>query len=141
MADPKINFYRTSSGKLGLLEVRDGQLIFVEDTRKIYLDTENGRTEYGQIITLVFESQRVNMAQPIEGVFYFVEETNCFWRYKNGWISLTPQSDGEVIQEVYFLDSLPDVGIANKIYVNGKRLYQWTASGYEELGAPYWDAV
>lgn len=131
-----INFYRTTSGKLDLLERENGRLIFVEDTKKIYLDSESERTEYSQIITLNNEEQRLGLYRPVE-TFYFVKSTNSLWRYeKPTWIQLTTPPD----KQVHFLEELPDIGVEEKIYVLDDKMFQWKSGAYVELGQPSWNS-
>lgn len=137
MAAPVMKFYRTTSAKLNLLEVKDGQLIFVEDSKKIYLDNSTERIEYGSIISLISEEQRKQLLFPIDGAFYFVKETNCFWRYEGKWIQLTSTPE----TQIYFLNDLPDIGVENKLYVSNEKIYQWSNSTYTEVGGSTWDSI
>lgn len=45
-----IKFISTTEEKLPLLEVVNGQMIFVEDSKKIFLDFHNTRTQYSDFI-------------------------------------------------------------------------------------------
>lgn len=45
----KVKFYSTVASKLADLPVVDGQMIFVTDTKKFYLDTGGLRLEYSDI--------------------------------------------------------------------------------------------
>ena len=71
-ATATIKFITTVDSKLSQLGIENGQLIFTSDTRKIYLDSKDIRTEYSQIIPLAKEEDRLNYLSPITG-FYFVK--------------------------------------------------------------------
>lgn len=86
---PIIDVISTTNSKLSNLPIKDGQLIFVHDSKKIALDYKNARTVYEQIQVLEKESNRTELLAPINS-FYFVVETSILWKYHNGqWIQLT----------------------------------------------------
>lgn len=86
---PIIDVISTTNSKLSNLPIKDGQLIFVHDSKKIALDYKNVRTVYEQIQVLEKESNRTELIAPINS-FYFVAETSILWKYHNGqWIQLT----------------------------------------------------
>ena len=82
----KIIFKSTTASKLSELPIVDGQLIFVKDTHSILLDNDSKRIKYEQIIILQEDTERTSILAPITNIFYFVEETNCLWKYKDGWV-------------------------------------------------------
>ena len=82
----KIVFKSTTASKLSELPIVDGQLIFVKDTHSILLDNDSKRIKYEQIIILQEDTERTSILAPITNLFYFVEETNCLWKYKDGWV-------------------------------------------------------
>jgi hypothetical protein len=83
MADKsKIKFIATTKDKLSDIEIVSGQLIFSQDERVIYLDTDK-RTPYVSIIVVVDEETRRNLKSPVEG-FYYVKETAIIWSYFDG---------------------------------------------------------
>lgn len=55
----------------------------------ILFDFNNQRTEYKQITILTKDIDRTNILAPITGAFYFVEDTNVLWYYKDGWKSMS----------------------------------------------------
>lgn len=69
-----MKFIATNSNKVQDIEVSNGQIIFSRDDRVIYLDSENNRTSFQQIMTLTDDSVRNELAFPMKG-FYFIEET------------------------------------------------------------------
>ena len=75
MAKPSMRFIATTSDKLDSIAVVSGQMIFVLDTRAIYLDANGVRTTYQSIITVVDERTRREIETPIEG-FYYVRMQN-----------------------------------------------------------------
>ena len=94
-----VKFVSTIDSKLSQLGIENGQLIFATDTRTIYLDLNGVRTEYNQIVVLFNENQRLSLLSPIEGLFYFVKETNVLWRYDGNyqWVQLTSPPKENII--------------------------------------------
>lgn len=82
----RIVFKSTTASKLSELPIVDGQLIFVKDTHSILLDNDSKRIKYEQITILQEDTERTSILAPITNIFYFVEETNCLWKYKDGWV-------------------------------------------------------
>ena len=79
---PIIDVISTTNSKLSNLPIKDGQLIFVHDSKKIALDYKNARTVYEQIQVLEKESNRTELLAPINS-FYFVVETSILWKNEN----------------------------------------------------------
>ena len=134
-----IKFVSTISSKLSQLGIENGQLIFVTDTRTIYLDFNGVRTEYNQIVVLFNENQRLSLAYPIEGLFYFVKETNVLWRYDGNyqWVQLTSPPKENIVFLNY--NELPSQGKEKVLYITEKTTYQWKNDAYIELGALTWE--
>lgn len=115
--------YTTSASKLNSLPVQDGNLIFVKDTKKIYLDSNGNRIGYTDITVFETESERSSVLAPVEG-FYFVEDTHMLWRYRAGWIQLSPSN----LEPIYFGVSesdLPTVGDPKVLYTTNDGIYKW----------------
>ena len=128
-----IHFKTTTSNKLGSIPIDPGLIIFVSDTRTLYLDTGGTRVPYTSIISLGTEAQRQDLNDPLEG-FYYVLENEVLWHYdeKDGWIVLSSS------QQIKF-DDLPVVGSGNRLYIDGISPYRWTGSEYTSLiGTPVW---
>lgn len=121
---PIVKIYSTVSSKLSSLSVRDGNLIFVSDTKQIYLDTNGLRLAYDNIQVCKTEEDRAAILAPTVG-FYFVEDKGVLWRYSTyGWKQLTPENltylsfgAGE--------DDLPEEGNPNMLYVMDDAIYKW----------------
>ena len=79
----------TVNSKLSDLEVKDGQLIFVQDKNTIALDFGGKRRFYKQIEELSTEDSRASLLAPVTGQYYFVVETGLMWTYQNGWVQIT----------------------------------------------------
>ena len=127
-----MKFFAVTKDKLEQISVESGQLIFVYDSREIYLDVNGERTTYSQIVVLVDDTQRENLI-PVPG-FYFVSETNILWRYTDQWIQLT----GTPRESVVFTDELPESGAENTLYVQGEKMYKFDDGNYVELGGSTW---
>lgn len=104
----------TTSERLKDLVIKNGQLIFIQDTCRIALDYKNKRTFYNQIDELETDFDRENLDNPVNGKFYFVIETAVLWRYYNGWTQITSKPE-----EVIFIGvELPELGNPKTLYVN-----------------------
>lgn len=130
MAKPSMHFIATTSNKLPTIPVKAGQMIFAQDTRIIYLDTDS-RVTYQAIINVVDEATRQAIESPLQG-YYYVRKENTLWSYfDNTWTQMTGQSS------VVFTDGeLPMEGEEEKLYVNDTKLYRWdeTKNAYVSVG-------
>ena len=61
-----VKFISTINSRLNSLPVENGNLIFVEDARKIVLDFHGKRAEYTQFVTLESEDQRLSLLAPLD---------------------------------------------------------------------------
>ena len=114
MADTKITVIGTVASRLQKLPIRDGQIIFVKDKKKVALDVDGKRTFYNEIITLDTDKQRQDLLAPINGCFYFVINTAVLWFYNDTWIRVTNPP-----QEVIFIGTtLPELGKTDVLYVD-----------------------
>ncbi len=116
--------YNTVAAKLSQLSVSDGNLIFVTDTKKIYLDINGLRLCYDTIQVFATDQERLAVLAPTEG-FYCVEETNVLWRYSSGsWNRLTPE---DIKPVTYGSDpsDFPNKGNSNLLYVTDDASYRW----------------
>lgn len=115
----------TNDSQLSKLPIKNGQLIFAHDKQQIYLDVQNKRTCYEQIVTLNTEEQRTSLLAPIDG-FYFIMETAILWRYSDDWIQITSQPAKQIVLEDSYL-KFPVVGNENQIYIDTTEnaTYHW----------------
>lgn len=104
----------TVGSKLSDLAIKDGQLIFVHDKRKIALDLGGKRTFYNRIEELATEDARTSLLAPVAGLFYFVIETAVLWTYRDGWVQITTPPK----EVVFFGTELPELGVTKMLYVN-----------------------
>lgn len=117
-----VKFYHTTQSKLAQLPVSDGNLIFVTDTKKMYLDINGNRLGYQDIQVLPTETDRTSILAPIEG-FYYIEETNILWRYKEGWKKVTPDNLSPLFFGAY--EDFPPTGNSNVLYISDDATYKW----------------
>lgn len=118
MADVKqstvLSVIGTVKSKLSDLSIKNGQLIFVQDSQKIALDFNGKRVFYNQIVILKTEQERQELLAPVEGLFYFVLGTAVLWTYSTDWIQITNSPE-----EILFVGTtLPELGSEKTIYVN-----------------------
>ena len=117
-----VKAYNTLQSKLSQLPISDGNLIFVTDTHTIYLDINGTRLGYTDITVLSQETDRTSILAPVEG-FYYVEETDIFWRYKEGWKQITPDNLNPLFFGAY--EDLPPTGKDNVLYISDDATYKW----------------
>lgn len=104
----------TTAKRLPDLEIKNGQLIFVQDKHKIAFDFGGKRKFYNQIEELVTDSERIALEEPVSGSYYFVIDTAVLWTYQNEWIPLTTSPE-----EILFIGTeMPELGSAKTLYVN-----------------------
>lgn len=114
MADKVLSVVATVASRLPDLSIKDGQLTFCQDKKKIAFDYKGKRVFYNQVVTLETEQERKDILAPIEELFYFVLGTATLWTYKNGWIQLTTPPE-----EIVFIGiTLPALGSEKTLYVN-----------------------
>lgn len=103
----------TTSSRVRLLPIKDGQLVFVQDLGRIAFDFNGKRVFYNQIVQLDTEAERLALEEPISGYYFIVDEATL-WFYNDGWIQIT-----EKPQEIVFIGvELPALGQKNKLYVD-----------------------
>lgn len=129
-----VKVYTTVASKLSQLTVKDGQLIFVSDTRRIYLDFSGNRICYDTILNFDKDSDRTSLMAPVEG-FYFVKETNTLWNYGvSGWNQLTSDNPNPIFfgNEV---SDFPTQGNSKTLYVANDATYRYNSitSSYDMI--------
>ena len=103
----------TVSSRVKDLIIKDGQLIFIQDSNKIAFDFGGKRRFYNSIVTLDSEYDR-SIYEPANGQYIFVVETAVLWAYQGEWIQITTPPE-----EVVFIGTeLPELGQAKTLYVN-----------------------
>lgn len=115
----------TTASRLQDLEIKNGNLIFVQDKHKIALDYGGKRVFYNQIEELATEAERIAILAPVTGSFYFVVNTAVLWTYQNGWVQITTPPE-----EVVFIGTeMPELGSVKTLYVNklNKSISVWDA--------------
>lgn len=127
----------TVKSKLSDLAIKNGQLIFVQDSQRIALDLNGKRTFYSQITVLKTEQERQELLAPIDGGFYFVLGTAVLWTYHNDWIQVTTSPE-----DILFIGTeLPELGSEKKLYVNksDKNISVWDdeTKSYVVVGESY----
>lgn len=118
---PVMKFIATTKAKLDTIPIKGGQLIFVADDRAIYLDiSDEQRTVYQTIITVVDEQARQGIVSPING-FYYVRKDNKLYSYFDGeWEQLVGEGSN-----VVFVSALPVTGQPNILYILNNEIYGW----------------
>ncbi len=125
----------TTSEKVKDIIIKDGQLIFVKDKRRIALDLHGNRKFYNDIGNLETEQERINLTDIEEG-FYYVEESNVLYHYKGGWNQVGGGSNA-----IIFSKNLPATGVENQLYIDlvQKTISIWddTLKEYVKLGGDF----
>ena len=114
----------TTSERIKDLVIKNGQLIFVQDTGRIAFDFKSKRKFYNQIEELDTELSRIELEVPVNGVYYFVIETAVLWTYRNNeWVQITSKPN-----EVVFVGTeFPELGKEQTIYANTKEGNEYIA--------------
>lgn len=115
----------TVASRLRDLEIKNGNLIFVQDKHKIALDYGGKRVFYNQIEELATEAERVAILAPVTGSYYFVIDTAVLWTYQNGWVQMTTPPE-----EIVFIGTeMPELGSVKTLYVDklNKAISVWDA--------------
>ena len=115
----------TVASRLQDLEIKNGNLIFVQDKHKIALDYGGKRVFYNQIEELATEAERVSILAPVTGSYYFVVDTAVLWTYQSGWVQITTPPE-----EIVFIGTeMPELGSVKTLYVNklNKSISVWDA--------------
>lgn len=126
-SDAGFKVIATSSTKIRDLVIKNGQLIFIQDLKRIAFDFNNKRVFYNQIIELDTEADRLALDDPLNG-YYFIIATACLWSYQGEWIQIT-----EKPQEILFIGvELPELGQEGNLYIDkdDKEISIWD----EEIG-------
>lgn len=111
--DNRLKVIATSSSRIRDLVIKNNQLIFIKDLKRIAFDFNNTRVFYNQITELDSEADRLALESPLRG-YYFVIGSACLWRYDGEWIQIT-----EKPKEVVFIGvELPELGQEGKIYID-----------------------
>lgn len=138
MATLATTFITTTEERLKLLPVSNGQLIFVRDSRKICLDYDSQRVEYGHIIVLTDEKHRLSIANPFN-TFYFVLDTQILWHVNKGvWSPLNERPKERVIF-VGLKSDLPEKGEEGILYATTTDIYVWNGKDYTKMGSLQWE--
>lgn len=103
----------TSSSRIKELPIKTGQLIFIQDLKRIAFDFNNRRVFYNQIVELETDYDRVSLEEPLTG-YYFIIETATLWHFKEEWI----QVSGSPREIIFIGAELPALGQKSNLYVN-----------------------
>lgn len=134
---PILSAIGTVASKLPDLSIKNGQLIFIQDSQKIALDFNDKRVFYNQVVILQKESDREAILAPINELFYFVVDTAVLWMYHNEWVQITSQPEN-----IVFIGTiLPELGSAKTLYVNKEEqnisIWDSESSEYIVVGNTY----
>lgn len=134
---PILSAIGTVASKLPDLSIKNGQLIFIQDSQKIALDFNDKRVFYNQVVILQKESDREAILAPINELFYFVVDTAVLWMYHNEWVQITSQPENIV----FIGTTLPELGSAKTLYVNKEEqnisIWDSESSEYIVVGNTY----
>lgn len=109
----RLKVIATSSSRIRDLVIKNNQLIFIQDLKRIAFDFNNTRVFYNQITELDSEADRMALESPLRG-YYFVIGSAVLWFYNGEWVQIT-----EKPQEVLFIGvELPELGQEGKLYID-----------------------
>ncbi len=87
-----VKYITTIQSKLDQLVIKNEQIIFVTDTKKICVDFNGKRTTFQQIECLETDEERNSLLSPIK-TFYYIKNTNALWLYNDTWKQITLNCD------------------------------------------------
>lgn len=131
MAATKMVVYVTTSARLPELPQNDGQVIFVRDTREIYMDWMGARVNYTVLQVIATEADRQMILSTASAGFYFVEGTGILWHYDGeNWSPIN-----EEVSPLYFggKESFPAVGQRDMLYITDNAIYKWIDATQEYM--------
>ena len=62
----------TTSSRVRLLPIKDGQLVFIQDLGRIAFDFNGKRVFYNQIVQLDTEAERLALNEPLSGYYFII---------------------------------------------------------------------
>lgn len=90
--EDRIKHIYVPQSQVDSVPISSGQLIYTTDTLSVYWDiSSTERKVISDVVILATETERESILAPLDK-FYFVEETNEFWKYSiqdDDWIQLT----------------------------------------------------
>lgn len=66
--------------------ITPGNYYACTDSRKIYVDTERKTRDLLKVTMIDTEVERIYSVKPMNGLLYYVWETNELWVYNSGWV-------------------------------------------------------
>jgi len=119
-----LNLYVTKAKYEKQLPVKDGNLVFVEDSNTICLDFNGARYRYNAIQIFETEEQRQSYDVVMDG-FYFVKETSILWEFSNEtWKQISPDNLKPNIFG-HSIEDFPKRGKSDILYIVDDAIYRW----------------
>ena len=115
LINDKTTIIGTTSDKLVDVEIKNNQIIYIEDKNIVAFDIGKTRKFLNQIVIFNTDDERENYISAYDTVFVFVKNTAVLWCYiNNEWIQITNSPENII----FIGDVLPELGVKDKIYVN-----------------------
>ena len=115
LINDKTTIIGTTSDKLVDVEIKNNQIIYIEDKNIVAFDIGKTRKFLNQIVIFNTDDERENYISAYDTVFGFVKNTAVLWCYiNNEWIQITNSPENII----FIGDVLPELGVEDKIYVN-----------------------
>ena len=112
-----VNLFVTKPKYLSQIPVRDGNIVFVEESNQVCLDYNNERYTYETIHTFQTEQERAAYKPTLPG-YYFVADEGCLWYYDaSKWTRITKTPE-DIITFVEM--EFPATGKTEVLYVSKK---------------------
>ena len=143
MANARAKLYYTKEQYLDSLPVKDGNIIFVADSRKVCLDMRDQRYSYNTIQVVSTLGELEALENPADG-FYYVDEIDAIWRRADErWNRITPAN----IEPVVYgedVEHFPIEGKKETLYFTDNGIYNWKEqfNKYNLIAnANQWDSI
>lgn len=115
LINDKTTIIGTTSDKLVDVEIKNNQIIYIEDKNIVAFDIGKTRKFLNQIVIFNTDDERENYISAYDTVFGFVKNTAVLWCYiNNEWVQITNSPENII----FIGDVLPELGVEDKIYVN-----------------------
>lgn len=121
-------FLTVDSNDLEDTQIKNNQLIFLQDKNRIAYDLNDERHFYDAILLIENESNR-QLEENLKTGFYYVLDTSCLWYYDGDWKQITNGTVDPVELEK------PVTGKEKTVYIDteNKNISVWDSSSSEYI--------
>lgn len=101
MSNIRFSAVNLNKASLQNVDITNGNVYFVQDTKELFYDFNSVRTEIKDILMLEKEADRTSILFAPLNKFYFVLETKLLWLYKDGeWYQVSYDMNNYYTKEI-----------------------------------------